>query len=308
MWFKQIQLFQLAESTDLSIDHLLEELKVFAFRPCLASMPTSTGWISPIDNDDENSPLARCINGYTMLCLQIEEKILPASVVRHELAKKINKIEKAEDRKVRHSEKLTLKDELIVTLLPRAFSKFIKLYAYIDHKHRRIIFSAANAKRVEQFISFFNKTLSDNVCTLSVNNISSLMTHWLKNQDYPKSFSIEKACVLQDPAQQTRVIRCQQQNLFSISVQSFLKEGCEVQQLAVNWQDRVTFILSQDFSLKSIKFQEEILFQAQEMEPETKEQQFDADFLIMSDIISLMLADLSSLLQPEKGLLLNKTA
>ena len=308
MWFKQIQLFQLADSANISVNNLLEKLKVFAFRPCLPSISSSTGWVSPVDSEDANSPLIRSINGYTMVCLQIEEKILPASVIRHELAKKIHKIEKEEDRKVRHSEKLTLKDELIMTLLPRAFSKFIKLYAYIDPKNHRIIFGTANAKRAEQFISFFNKTLTDNVCSIEINKISPIMTHWLKNQDYPTSFSIEKSCVLQDPAQQGRVIRCQQQDLFTISVQSLIKDGCEVKQLAVNWQDRVNFVVSDDLSLKSIKFQEEILFQAKEMEAETKEQLFDADFLIMTDIISLVLNDLLAVFTANSAEPLAKTA
>ncbi len=292
MWFKQLQLFQFHSSLNLSSNTLIDKLESLAFRSCLPSMEKSMGWISPLDSDDVNAPLIRSINGYTMLCLQIEEKILPASVIRHELAKKIKQIESEEDRKVRQSEKLSLKDEIKLTLLPRAFSKFTKLYAYIDVKNRRVILGTANAKKAEQFIMMFKKSVSEDISSVDINKLSPIITHWIKDQDYPSSFSIEKSCVLQDPNQQGRIIRCQQQDLFTIGVRSLIKDGCEVKQLAINWQDRVNFILSDDLSLKSLKFQDEITAQVKEMEPETQDQQFDADFLIMTDTLSQVLDDL----------------
>src|SRR5579862_8055555 len=106
MWFKQLQLFQLTDSLNISLPALLEKLEVLAFRPCFPSMPFSVGWMPPIDEID--SPLARSLNGCIMLCLQIEEKILPASVVRHALYEKIKTIELMEDRKVHHKEKQLL--------------------------------------------------------------------------------------------------------------------------------------------------------------------------------------------------------
>lgn len=305
MWLKQIQLFQLNGSIDLSSNSLMEKLESFAFRPCLPSMEVSQGWVSPLDSDDENAPLIRSINGYIMLCLQVEEKILPATVIRHELANKIKKIERDQDRKVRQSEKLSLKDGIKMTLLPRAFSKFTKLYAYIDTKNRRIILGTANAKKAEQFVTIFKKSISGDVSSLDMNKLSPIITHWIKNGDYPSSLTIEKSCVLQNPNQQNRIIRCQQQDLFTISIQSLIKDGCEVKQLAINWQDRVNFVLSDDFTLKSLKFQDEITAQVKEMEPETKEQQFDADFLIMTDTLGQLLIDLFNIFIKKK---LNETA
>lgn len=292
MWFKQIQLFQLNGNVDLSSNNLMEKLEALAFRSCLPSMEMSLGWISPLDTDDEDAPLVRSMNGYVMLCLQIEEKILPATVIRHELANKIKKIERDEDRKIRPKEKLSLKDEIKMTLLPRAFSKFTKLYAYIDTKNRRIILGTANAKKAELFINMFKKSVSENISSIEVNKLSPIITHWIEFQNYPSSFSIEKSCVLQDPKQESRIIRYQQQDLFTISIQSLIKDGCEIKQLAINWQDRVNFVLSDDLTLKSIKFQDEIVAQAKEMEPETKDQQFDADFLIMTDTLTQVVNDL----------------
>ena len=49
---------------------------------------------------------------------------------------------------------------------------------------------------------------------------------------------------------------------------------------------------TEDFTLPSIKYEEEITAQATEMEAETKAQQFIADFFIMSAALAELLSDL----------------
>lgn len=289
MWFKQIQVFQLSNPLP-SPDKIIEKLEQLAFTSCLPSLPQSAGWVSPLEED--NAPLVRIMNGYMMICLQIEEKILPNTVIQQELAEVIKQTETSQNRKLRQKEKFSLKDEVIMALLPRAFSKFTKIYAYIDAKNRWLVLGTANLKKTEQFIATYKKTISEEIQAIDVNNVSYTMTSWLKQKNYPSSFTIEKACVLQDPQQENRIVRCRQQDLFAQGIQSLIKDGCDVVQLALSWQERVNFVLSKDFSLSSLQFQDEIMAQAKEMEPETKQQQFDADFLIMIETLSALLKEL----------------
>jgi recombination associated protein RdgC len=297
MWFKQIQVLEFNQATPFSLQSLIKNLESLAFRPCLPSMETSVGWVSPLDTDEENAPLIRSMNEYIMICLQIEEKILPATVIRHELHQKLKKISREENRKIYQNEKLTIKDEIKITLLPRAFTKFTKVHAYIDTTSRRILLGTTSPRKTEQFVNLLKKSIHGDIFPLDIPKLSPMITLWLKNNNYPTHFSIEKSGVLQDPNQESRIIRCHQQDLFASSILSLIKDGCEVKQLAMNWQDRVSFTLSDDLSLKSIKFQDEIKDQANEIEAETKEQQFDADFLIMTETISNLLKDLFELLK-----------
>jgi recombination associated protein RdgC len=292
MWFKKTKLFQLTDSLRYSADKLTEKLEPLSFKPCRPSMSQSFGWVPPVDEED--MPLVQAINGYMMVCLQVEEKILPAIVVRQELSKRIKEIEKTENRTVRPKEKYALKDDMITTLLPRAFSKLTKVYAYIDTKNNWLVLGTTHEKKAEQFISMFKKSLEGEIHPFEIKNLSATMTHWLKNQSCPSSFSVEKSCMLQDPNQENRIIRCQQQDLFASSIQSLIKEGCEVKQLALNWQDRVDVVLSEGFSLSGIKFHDGITLQAAEMEAETAQQKFYVDFLIMSETLSKLLQDLLS--------------
>lgn len=297
MWFKQIQIFQLADPIRYSPEKLIEKLEPFAFTSCLPSFASSAGWASPFDED--GAALVHGLNGYMMFCLQIEEKILPSTVVRQELVERVKEIEAASDRKVRQKEKLSLKDEITMTLLPRAFSKFTRLYAYIDTKNNWVILNSASPGKTEEFLTLFKKSVTESIHPIDVKKVSPELTYWLKTQNYPNIFAVENAGVFQDPEQQNRVIRCQNQDLFATSIQSLIKDGCAVKQLAMSWQDRMQFVLADDFTLRSIKYEDEILQQVKEMDVETKQQQFDADFFIMTEVLTALLNDLLGLFAKE---------
>ncbi len=288
MWFKQIQVFKLPAQT-YSIPDLSEKLEQLAFKPCLPSLPYSTGWVSPVDED--NAPIVRAVNGYIMTCIQVEEKILPNIVITQELKEKIKAIEARDDRKVRQKEKLSMKDEITFTLMPRAFSKLTRIYAFIDTKNHWLVLGSTNAGKNEQYINLFKRSICEEIQSFDLIKPSAILTHWLKTQDYPSLFAVENAGVLQDPNQQKRVIRCQHQDLFAQSIQALVKDGCEAKQLALSWHDRVKFVLADDFTLRSIQYEEDIRNQSEDV-GETKQQRFDADILIMTETLTSLFKDL----------------
>lgn len=290
MWFKQVQVFQLKSPVDYTKEEIQKKLETLAFTPCLPSMPFAAGFVSPIE--EEENVLVRAIPGYRMICVQIEEKILPAIVVRQALQEKIKQIELYENRKVYQKEKLSLKDTITATLLPRAFSKFTRVYAYLDLKHHWLVLGTDNEKKSEQVLSLFKKAFTDKVHLLELKKIPTILTAWLMNQDYPMSFSIEKNGVLYDPKQQNRIIRCQQQDLSASSIKTLLQEGYEVKQLSLCWQDRVHFVLSHTFSLTGIKYTDAVKETVEELKPDTSQQTFDANFLMMTDALLNLLTEL----------------
>lgn len=299
MWFKQVQIFQLPKSKIFSAEEVSRNLDDLAFTSCLPSMPESAGWVPPVE--DEGAPLVRTINNNVALCLQVEEKILPATVIRKELNDTIKEIEKSESRKMRQKEKLDLKDQIMTTMLPRAFTKLTPVHAYIDNTNHWLILGTTNGKLTDKFLAMFKKSVTDDVFTPQLVKPSYIMTNWLKNQSYPNIFAIENACVLQDPNKEGRIVRAQQQNLFTDSIQLLIKDGCEVQQLALSWQDRVDFALAHDFSIRSIRMHDELIEQVKELEPETAMQKFDADFLIMTGTFSGLINDLLEIFVDTQG-------
>ncbi len=290
MWFKQLQILQFSSTIAYKPEIVTEQLAEFAFSPCLPSLPISHGFISPLG--DNHEALIHALNGYMMICLRVEEKILPATVIKQELIERIAKIETDQDRKVRQKEKLRLKDDVTAMLLPKAFSKYTDIHAYIDTKNNCLLINSTNAGKLELFVSLIKRALQVDLKKLAIKKPGAVLTDWLKNGTCPKMFSIEKNCVMKDPNQQQRVIRCQQQNLFADSIQGLLHDGCAVQQLALAWHDHLDFVLTEEFTFRNIRYQDELLSEAKDNYGETKEQQFDADFAIMSETITQLLNDL----------------
>ncbi|MGJ0580993.1 recombination-associated protein RdgC, partial [Xenorhabdus bovienii] len=80
-------------------------------------------------------------------------------VIKKELWSKIEKLEGEQHRKLKKTEKDSLKDEVIHTLLPRAFSKESRTYLWIDNDNQRIVVDANSAKRAEDTLALLRKTL-----------------------------------------------------------------------------------------------------------------------------------------------------
>lgn len=283
MWFKQIQLFQLAGKPPKKADTLTEKLHNFEFQDCLASTPSSHGWTSPIDL--EQAPIVHAANGYLMMCLKIEEKILPATVIRQAVEDKVRQLED-EDNRLSRQAKADLKSEITFSLLPRAFSKYTRVYAYIDPNLNLLLLNTANKRHTELFIDAMQKTLPlVKLQRPDIKRLRTLMTQWLINDDAPKGFWVEKSCVLQDSQYQARVIRCKEQELSANPIVNLVTDGCEVKQLAMMWAERVQFNLSDDFVFRSVKYAEELIDQAKSLADQDAAQQFDADFAIMTETL-----------------------
>lgn len=308
MLFKQTQLFQLDKHLTKSfLTTLDEKLSTYAFQPCLPSMPQSAGFIPPITAEDDTS-LVRLVNGFAIICLQIEEKILPATVIQQHLAEAAAEMESTQQRKLRQKEKMALKDDILTSLMPRAFSKFTKIYAYIDLTNHWLVLGTTNPKKTEQFISIFRKSVSDDIHPIVIDHLDVILTGWLKSQPYTAAFAIEKSCVLQDPKQENRVIRCKQQDLFAPGIQALIQDGCHAVQLALNWNDRVSFTLASNFSFTNIQFQDELLKELSALEAETAMQQFAADMFMMTGTFATLFPALLEALLPNKNVTHDKNA
>lgn len=290
MWFKQATLFQFSRPLKMDQNELAEALAPLTFSPCLPSLPTSVGWVSPLDVAD--GPLVYGNHRYWMVCMQFEEKILPAAVIKQALQEKVEKIEQDEARKIRSKEKLSLKDDIIQTLLPKAFTKKTRVYGYLDLEHQWLIINTITPAKIERFLSFLKRAITTvEFKSPDIKKPAHVMTQWIK-ESAPDDFGIGQSGVLQDPQQQRRVIRCQHQDLLANAIQSLLKDGCEITQLGLHWKEQLQFVLTSEFALRSIQFQEAVLALSKSDYTETPQQRFDADFVIMTEILTQLADDL----------------
>ncbi len=295
MWLKQIQIYEI-ENLTKDITRLREKLSMLSFHPCLPSLPFSMGWVSPVD--EENAPLVHGNNDYQMICLQFEEKILPASIVRQAVQDRTKEIEQVQQRKISGREKQSMREEMTQTLLTQAFCKRSRIFAYFDLKNNWLILGTSNAAKTEKFLACINKSLPElELSRIEAKNVSGVFTRWLTQQNYPSSFAINQTCVLIDPSLRTRTVRTRQQDLFAKGVQLLLKDGLEVHQIGLTWNNQVDFTLGSDLVIQSIKCHDELLDESKDNYSETEASRFDADFILMTRLFSGLITEIRALFE-----------
>jgi len=282
MWFRNLQLFHLQQSFNLTPEELHHNLEPQAVKECGSLEPFSYGWEKPLGRD--SAQLTHAANSCIMICARKEEKILPASVVREKLAEKVEEIEEAESRKVRRREKEELKDILIQQLLPQAFTKSSLTYAYIDPKGKWLIVDASSPKKSEELVNL----LRDSLGSLKLKPLTaaqspaSVMTAWLGEKAPQGGFIVSDECELRDPMEEGGIVRCRRQDLMGDEIESHLKAGKQAVKLALEWDERISLVLCDDLSIKRLGFMDIIQEEAADVAAEDDAARFDADFAIMS--------------------------
>ncbi|KEQ00527.1 DNA recombination-dependent growth factor C [Snodgrassella alvi SCGC AB-598-J21] len=269
MWFKQLSIYPLNKDNLPNLETLVDKLTEAQFKPCMGLDWDSIGFASPVSFSPE---MVFPAQNTWRIALKKEEKVLPAAVVRDILDEKINEIREAEGRNVGRKEKMELKETITDDLLPRAFTKSGKTEAIIDIQRGLLMINQANANRAEMLLTKLREALGGLEAKLPRTQQSpgSLMTEWLLRGDAAGHFELDCDCELKGLGDAAPVVRISHQDLTAEEVVNLVKNGKVVTQLGLCWQDRVRFVLTQDFTLKRIQFldviQEEAAGQGDDMQ------------------------------------------
>lgn len=293
MWFKNLRLFRLTEDWTISAEELNEKLAEFCFNPCGSLDPLRYGFEFPLGR--HGNEFVHVTNGYIMICAKKQEKILPGGVIKEALEEKIQAISEAESRSVSRKERDSLKDEIIFSLLPKAFTRSSMDYAYIAPQEKLIVVNSSSAKRAEDLLSKLREALGTLKCLpIAPKNLpTQVMTHWLRESKAPHQFELGEEVELQ-AAKDGRVVRCKKLDLTVQEIRSHLESGMHVSKIALVWKEAISCIIDDQLGIKRLKFEDVISEKANDRNPETKAEQFDADFAIMAmelkNFISALLA------------------
>ncbi|MFT4925709.1 MAG: recombination associated protein RdgC [Phenylobacterium sp.] len=282
MWFSNIYFFKFTQPFELSQEDLEESLEALKFTPCGTLDLFKFGWTSAMGN--KTDAFTHFGNGNILLRAKREEKILPASVIKDLLEEKIANIEKAESRPVKKKEKEQMKEDIIHSLLPQAFTKSSFINGYIDTNNQLLLINVSSKNKADDFMSLLRKAIG----TLPVEpirkdgTIELLLTHWLKDRALPSQLELEMEAELKSPEEDGGEIRVKQQDLTADEITRHMDTGKQVTKLAVQWQERISFMIQDDISLRRVKFGELIKEQNDDIPNEDKLAKMDADFTLMA--------------------------
>lgn len=296
MWFKNIYCFDLTEAFDLDVEQLSQVLAQDIFVPCGSSVVKSSGWVSP----SVSQALAVEANDAIFVAYKTQEKIVPASVINDLLAEKIEEIQNTESRAVKKQEKQTLKEDIFASLLPRAFVKNTTIYAYIDLKSQRLVINTPSASKAEALSVELRKTIGSlKIQIPALTELAGEMTAWVTAGDIAPQFEIADKCILKDVTENAGVIRCQKQNLMEEDIQALIASGREVVELSLIWDDKMSFVMDENFALKGVKYLADVQDQVKDINADSDQQRFDADMYIMLETHRECLSDFARLLKQE---------
>ncbi|GGE79102.1 recombination-associated protein RdgC [Streptosporangium jomthongense] len=293
MWFRNARVFRFTKPFDISSEELEDKLSGDAFKPCGPQETTRQGWVPPLGKHGEL--LVHSANGYHLIALRKEEKILPAPVIKDAVEEKAEAIEIEQGRKVRRKEKDEIKEQVMLEMLPQAFSRNRRSFAYLAPRDGVLVVDAGSAKQAEDLASTLRKSLGSLPVRPPVVEQAPAFTFtgWLNETiDLPAQVVLGNECELKDPSEDGGVVRCKGLDLRADEIRNHLEAGMQVTKLAVTWDDNVSFILDEELGIRRLKFGETLQEQLDDVDVEDAVAKFDAAFTLMTLELSKLIPGL----------------
>lgn len=299
-FFKNAIIYRISNPMSLmaQLATIEQQLLPFQFTPCGSQDTARTGWVPATAF---SQTLKHDANGQYLLTVQRQEKILPGPVIKQELNARIAKLESEQGRKLKKTEKDSLKDEVLQSLLPRAFTKDSRTQLWIDITSGLIVVDASSARKAEDALALLRKSLGSlPVIPLTIENpVELTMTEWVRSGNAPSGFAIGDAAELKAILADGGIAKVKKQDLVSDEIATHIEAGKLITKLALDWQQRVTFTLTDDAILTRLKFCDELIDQNDDIDREDVLARFDADFTLMTGELSALIKQLVTALGGE---------
>ena len=299
MWFKNLQIYRFTRPFELDADQLETMLETVAFTPCGSQDMSKFGWVSPLGKQAQ--ALVHEAAGQLLLCARKEEKMLPSTVVKDALQDKVEALEAEQGRALKKKEKEGLKDEILMNLLPRAFTRHSQTSVWINPADGYLVVDAGSAKKADDVLALLRKCIGSlPVIPVALKTPPEItMTEWLNESATPAGFELEDEVELRSALEHGGIIRAKQQDLLSEEMKAHLLADKLVTKLALNWSDSLSFLLGDDLSIKRVKFSEELKEQNDDVLSEDKAARLDADFALMTGEFARFIPELIAALGGE---------
>ncbi len=294
MWFKNLHLYRLPSNWAVDASQLAEQLARLTLQGCGATDPRSIGWVAP----RAGGTLVHAVNQQWLLALGVEEKLLPASIVKRFASDKAEAIEEAEGRRIGRRELREIQAEMTVELLPRAFIRSRSTYGWIDPINGWLVIDSASPAKAEEFLEHLRKSLDalpGRVLKVT-QSPSAAMPGWVAGGEAPSGFTLDQDLELRSSEKAS--VRYVNHTLEGEEIRQHIAAGKVVTRLAMTWNDRISFVLNDQLQIKRLAFLDLLKEQA-EGQGDNDDERFDIDFTLMTGEVAQLLADLLTALGGE---------
>lgn len=268
------------------------------FVECGATQPRAIGWVPP--RNEEHAPLIEAVDGQWLLQLMVETKLVPGSVVKRQVETLAQRIEKTTGRKPGKKETRELKDQALLDLLPMAFTKRGGVKVWISPTTRLLVIDAGSASRADETLTALTQVLPGLSAQLINTAVSpqAAMADWLVSGEPPAPFTIDRDVELKAADGEKPVVRYARHALDLPEIREHIAAGKRPTRLALSWNDRVSFVLTEGLQLKKISFLDGVF----EGRLADGDEGFDANAAIATGELAPMIGELIDALGGEQAL------
>ncbi|HRL98090.1 MAG TPA: recombination-associated protein RdgC [Acidovorax sp.] len=286
--FKNLIIYRIAPlAVPLSADQVEQLLAKVPFVECGPTQEKSSGWAPP--RGDEHGALVESIGGQWVLRFKTEVRRVPGAAVARAVDEKAAHIEQETGRKPGKKERRELRGDALLELLPHAFPAWFVMWVWIDAKAGLLMLDTASQARADDVVS----ALVELVPGLSVSLLhtqtspQAAMAHWLKEQEPPTGFTVDRECELKSEGEEKAVVRYARHPLDIEEVQAHIAAGKLPTKLALTWDDRVSFVLTERLQVRKVAFLDPV-FEGTKSDGSG----FDADVAIATGELAKLVPDL----------------
>ena len=279
MYFKNLQPYRLSTEWPITAEGLHEQLATKPFHPCGSQDFESRGWVEPC----QDGSLVHESGLDWLVCMQTETKILPPAVVQQEADKRAKEIEEQQGFRLGRKQMKELREQITQELLPRAFTRSRKTYAWINVAAGWLVIDAASQSRAEDVLELLRHSLDTFPLALlrTERSPTSAMADWLAGEA-PEGFTINQDFALQSIAEDRARATFKGHDLEDTHVLEHLEAGRLPIKLAMTFDDRLSFVLTERGEIKRLDFLDVIRDQLKADEHEDAQSIFDAEFALMT--------------------------
>ena len=290
--FKNVTAYRIGPHWNASVAEIETALATNRFIECAPGQDKSVGWIEP--RGIAHGPLLENIGGQWIAKLMIETKAVPSSVVKRKAEVQIQEIEAKTGRKPGKKEKREMCEDILHSLLPQAFAKQGAVTVWINPQDRILAIDAASSGKADEVITQLVRALPGLDLNLLQTAMSpqTAMASWLlavNSDELPASLSIEKECVLKSGTEDQPMVRYTRHILSTEEVRKHVREGKLPTQLALSWDGKASFVLTDNLQFKKLSFLDGT-------EPDSiitqGEDKFDANVVLSTGMLGPLIKDI----------------
>lgn len=296
--FKNVLVYRITHWEQPELAAIEEKLAAAPFVECGASQPESFGWVPP--RGEQHGALIESVGGQLVLRLMVETKAVPGSAVKIRLEAELDKLEQETGRRPKGKRAKELKEQIVHELLPRAFPKRSSTLVWIDPEARCVVVDTGSQKKADRITSALIEALGGGMALgLLQTQLSPAvaMAQWLSTKEAPYGFSVDRECELKQPDSEKATVRYARHSLEIDEVGAHIEQGKVPVHLALTWDGRVSFTLTDALVLKKVKLLDVVL-----EGKDADDGGFDTDVAIATGELRKLIPDLIEALDGEQVL------